>query len=110
MPEGPDDFRRHEFDPYESLNIIVGHKKEAFKAFAFKIIEYFRTRYNLDIPQHCAIPEMPFDTYPTYLMPLKYIAVYLGGKGFAEKAEEEIMDKRTKIRTHKFRMVQTARV
>lgn len=93
MPKGPDDFRRHEFDPYESLNIIVGHKKEAIKAFAFKIIEYFRTRYNLDIPQHCTIPEMPFDTYPTYLIPLKYIAVYLGGKGFTEKAEEEIMDK-----------------
>lgn len=93
MPKGPDDFRRHEFDPYESLNIIVGHKKEAIKAFALEIIEYFRTRYNLNIPKNCTFPQMPFDTYPTYLVPLKYITVYLGGKGFTEKAEEELMDK-----------------
>lgn len=90
--EDKDHYKRHEFLPFESLNKVVEQYQRTVHSFARRIISYFNEKYNLSVPDPDIDEKtLPFGFLPKYQSYVDQVIAHLGGKGFRETAEEELL-------------------
>ena len=83
---------RHEFKPFDSINMLASANLNANRNFANRIIEYFNRTYNVSVP----IPEINGDTLkmgfrPKYMTYVDTVIEHLGGRSFRKTAEDELI-------------------
>ncbi|MBS1439873.1 MAG: hypothetical protein HP006_06835 [Alistipes sp.] len=94
--EGDKSYSEYEFLPFSQINTIVKNYSKACRNFAYRIISYFNKQYNLSIPTpniYDDPDELPWGFRPDYMSCIEIVFDHLGGRGFREKAEDEIIDR-----------------
>jgi len=96
--EESEDYAAFEFLPFRSLNEVVELYGKAVQAFANDIIRHFNRRYGVSVP----LPEIDREKLPMGFMPVYQTYVdavieHLGGKGFHEVAEDELIARFHKV-------------
>lgn len=94
------DYGRFYFLPFESLNALVEQHFKAINHFAYEINGYFNKTYNLSVPTPDIDKEKtPFRSRPEYMTYVDRVITHLGGKGFRQVAEEEVIQRFKKVVT-----------
>ena len=94
--DGDKSYSEYEFLPFSQINTIVKNYSKACRNFAYRIISYFNKQYNLSIPTRNIYDdpdELPWGFRPDYMSCVEIVFDHLGGRGFREKAEDEIIDR-----------------
>lgn len=83
---------QHEFLPFDSMNVLVDKNRHAVSQFAYRIIDYFNSTYNLSVP----VPNIDGQTLkmgdrPMYSTYVDMVISHLGGRTFRDTAEEELV-------------------
>lgn len=88
----PSNYHEFEFRPFDTLNKLVERRFRAINRFGRTIISYFNNTYSLSIPQdEPDESHMPVKFRPSYLSYVDQVIDHLGGRGFRETAEEEVI-------------------
>lgn len=88
----PSNYHEFEFRPFDTLNKLVARRFRAINRFGRTIISYFNNTYSLSIPQdEPNEAQMPVTLRPDYLSYVDLVIDHLGGRGFRETAEDEII-------------------
>lgn len=88
----PSNYHEFEFRPFDTLNKLVERRFRAINRFGRAIISYFNNTYSLSIPQDEPDEKhMPAKFRPNYLSYVDRVIDHLGGRGFRETAEEEVI-------------------
>lgn len=82
----------HEFLPFDSMDVLVDKNRHAVSQFAYRIIDYFNSTYNLSVP----VPNIDGHTLkmgdrPVYSTYVDMVISHLGGRTFRDTAEEELV-------------------
>ncbi|GAB6013531.1 hypothetical protein [Viscerimonas tarda] len=86
-------YHQYAFTPFESINEIVKNRWQTIDKFSNNIIHYFNETYNVSVP----VPEMDKENLsisfqPEYMTYVDMVIAHLGGRGFRETAEEELIN------------------
>ena len=88
----PSNYHEFEFRPFDTLNKLVERRFRAINRFGRAIISYFNNTYSLSIPQDEPDEKhIPVKFRPNYLSYVDRVIDHLGGRGFRETAEEELI-------------------
>ncbi len=88
----PSNYHEFEFRPFDTLNKLVERRFRAINRFGRTIISYFNNTYSLSISQdEPDETHMPVKFRPNYLSYVDRVIDHLGGRGFRETAEEEVI-------------------
>ena len=90
----PSNYHEFEFRPFDTLNKLVERRFRAINRFGRTIISYFNNTYSLSIPQNEPDGEqMSVTLRPSYLSYVDLVIDHMGGRGFRETAEDEIISR-----------------
>lgn len=90
----PSNYHEFEFRPFDTLNKLVEQRFRAINRFGRTIISYFNNTYSLSIPQNEPDGEqMSVTLRPSYLSYVDLVIDHMGGRGFRETAEDEIISR-----------------
>lgn len=90
----PSSYQEFEFKPFEQVNKLVELRRRAIIRFGRTIISYFNQTYSLNVSKEDPDAEkMPVTMRPNYLSYVDLVIDHLGGRGFRETAEEEIISR-----------------
>jgi hypothetical protein len=96
--EGRDDYAAFEFIPVESINEVVKLYGRAVEAFTRDVVSHFNDKYGVSVPLPDIDDEkLPMGFMPTYQTCVDAVIAHLGGKGFRETAEEELIARFHKV-------------
>ena len=96
--EGRDDYSTFAFRPFESIDTVVKLYGKAVKAFADDIVHHFNSKYGVSVPTPRIDEDtLPMGTMPTYQPHVDAVIAHLGGKGFRETAEDELIGRFHKV-------------
>jgi hypothetical protein len=88
-----DHYDNHDFLPFDSLNKVVEKRKRMIDIFAVNIVQHFNRTYNLSVPVPTLEEDtLPIDFVPAYMTYIDAVIAHLGGRGFRETAEEELIN------------------
>lgn len=88
------DYTPFEFLPFKEIDKLAELNLKAVDAFAHDIIAYFNKTYNIDVGSPQIDKEkLPMGFRPSYMSHVDIVIEHLGGKGFREVAEEELMSR-----------------
>ena len=92
------DYSEFEFRPFKVLNEVVKLYQGAVQRFGNNIVDYFNKRYNLSVERPAFDSEnTPFGQHPAYTDYVNLVITHLGGRGFRETAEQELIDRLHKM-------------
>ncbi len=90
--EGSEDYSAFEFLPFKAINDVVESYGKAVRAFAYHIVKHFNDKYSVSVPSPNIDEEkLPMGFLPIYQTYVDMVIAHLGGKGFHETAEEELI-------------------
>ncbi len=90
--EGRDDYSVFLFLPFDSIDKVVELYGKAVEAFACDIVRHFNEKYSVSVPSpEIDKKKLPPGTMPTYQPYVDMVIAHLGGKGFRETAEDELI-------------------
>lgn len=86
------DYADMEFYPFESIKELTKLNYRAHETFANRIVRYFNQTYNVSVP----LPDidnktLPIGSRPVYGTYVGLVIEHLGGRGFRETAEDELL-------------------
>lgn len=89
----PVNYKKFQFFPFQTINIIVKNRQDAIKKFGNSIFHYFSQTYNIHKPD-CDIgyKSLSIDYKPNYVTYVDTVLLNLGGLGFTEAAENELIE------------------
>lgn len=89
-----EDYMDFEFKPFDDIEKLVKKNFNAQTAFAKSIVAYFNSTYSVSVP-YPEIDEkkLPIGFRPVYQSYVDVVIEHLGGKGFRETAEEELLNR-----------------
>lgn len=91
-PNSEGDYQKFEFYPFKCINRIIELAATSCSTFSRTVIEYFKTTYNLEIPEAGIGRDGYIWGYkPAYMFLVDHVIGHLGGKSFRETAEEELI-------------------
>mgnify|MGYP003623545536 CR=1 FL=1 len=87
-----EDYTPFEFWPFKEIDKLVDLNFKAIDAFADDIVGYFNGTYKVNVrPPSIDKEKIPMGFRPSYMSHVDLVIEHLGGKGFREVAEEELM-------------------
>jgi hypothetical protein len=87
------DYNQYAFTPFDAINEIVEKRRMSIEKFAHNIIQYFNDNYKLFVPIPVFDKESLSITFqPEYMTYVDMVIAHLGGRGFRETAEEELIN------------------
>jgi hypothetical protein len=90
--EDHDDYSAFEFLPFDAIDRVVKLYGKAVEAFGDDIIRHFNRKYGVSVPEPDFDDEkLPIGFLPEYQTYVDAVIGHLGGKGFRETAEEELI-------------------
>lgn len=90
----PSSYQEYEFQPFTQLNNLVELRQRAIIRFGRAIISYFNQTYMLNVDyEEPDKKTIPVTLRPGYLSYVDRVIDHLGGRGFRETAEEEIINR-----------------
>lgn len=90
----PSGYEEYEFQPFNQLNNLVELRQKAIIRFGRAIISYFNKTYALNVGyEEPDKKTIPVTLRPNYLSYVNKVIDHLGGRGFRETAEEEIISR-----------------
>ena len=96
--EGSEDYSAFEFLPFKAINNVVESYGKAVRAFTNDIVRHFNGKYGVSVPRTDIDDEkLPMGFIPTYQPYVDMVIGHLGGKGFRETAEEELIARLHKV-------------
>lgn len=88
------DYSEFEFRPFDTLNQVVELYHRALTRFARNIVSHFNDHYHLSVEMPDIDREnTPMGTRPTYTTYVDTVIAHLGGRGFQEVAQAELIDR-----------------
>ncbi len=92
------DYRLLQFYPFEDINKLVKSYKQAVINFGRAIVDYFNRTYNIAVPDPKVDEKrLPIGNRPTYQTYVDQVIGHLGGQGFRNVAEQEIIGRIHKL-------------
>lgn len=89
-----DTCKRQDFLPFDSLNKIADKRRNLIECFANCIVRHFNNTYDLSVPLPDTGREtLAIDFVPAYVIYVDAVIAHLGGRGFRETAEEELVSR-----------------
>ena len=96
--EDREDYSAFEFLPFKAINDVVEMYGKAVRAFANDIVRHFNSKYGVSVPTPDIYDEkLPMGFMPTWQPYVDQVIGHLGGKGFRETAEEELIARLHKV-------------
>ncbi|MDR2882900.1 MAG: hypothetical protein LBU98_03890 [Alistipes sp.] len=93
-----EDYTEFEFLPFDSIDDVVKLYGKAVEAFGNDIVRHFNKKYGVSVPEPYFDDEKFFMGFlPEYQTYVDQVIGHLGGKGFRETAEEELLKRFHKI-------------
>jgi hypothetical protein len=87
-----EDYSEFEFLPFDAIDDVVKLYGKAVEAFGCDIVRHFNRKYGVSVPEPDFDDEKLFVSFlPEYQTYVDAIIGHLGGKGFRETAEEELI-------------------
>lgn len=88
------DYIDFEFTPFKPINKIVQLYFNVNHAFAKRIVSYFNDTYNISVPEFNIDEDtLTMNSRPVYTTYVDHVIHYLGGRGFRDVAEAELISK-----------------
>ncbi len=101
--EEREDYTAFEFLAFNTINDVVKLYCQAVKAFAWDIVRHFNSKYGVSVPMPKIDDEkLPMGFMPTWQPYVDMVIGHLGGKGFRETAEEELLKRFHKVVTRSY--------